>query len=193
MRQVMRGVFRRPALHLNWTCCGRRSRTRIGSAGRAFERNRRAGAASKAVNLREDAQYVCGGYQYCWYDAGWRGPGWYRCGFSWRRGYGWGGPLGWRGWRHGDRRFYGERRFDRSFRGGGGPGPAVGRSLAGRGPAGGGVLATLRRKVARPGRSRPRRGWQFGCRPQPLTLALSWGVGVRRFPACVLGASAISA
>ena len=54
-----------------------------------------------------------------------------------RRG---GGPMGWRGWRHGDRRFYGERRFDRSFRGGGGPGPAVGRPLAGCGPAGGGVL-----------------------------------------------------
>ena len=96
------------------------------------------GAASKAVNLREDAQYVWGGYQYCWYDAGWRGPGWYRCGFDWRRGYGWGGPMGWRGWHHGDRRFYGERRFDRDFRGSGGPGPAFG------GPPGGG------RPVARP-------------------------------------------
>jgi hypothetical protein len=49
--------------------------------------------------------YSYGGYQYCWYPRGWRGPGWYWCGYSGRYGYGWGGPwawgygLGWgRGW-----------------------------------------------------------------------------------------------
>jgi hypothetical protein len=71
------------------------------------------GAASKAVSLREDAQFVWGGHRYCWYDDGWRGPGWYRCGFSLRHGYGWGGPMGWQGWHHGERR-------------GGGPGPGGG-------------------------------------------------------------------
>jgi hypothetical protein len=47
----------------------------------------------------ETVQFVWGGRRYCWYNTGWRGPGWYRCGFRWRRGLGWGGPVGWHGWR----------------------------------------------------------------------------------------------
>ena len=46
----------------------------------------------------ENAQFVWGGRNYCWYDSAWRGPGWYRCGFAWRRGLGWGGAAGWHGW-----------------------------------------------------------------------------------------------
>jgi hypothetical protein len=46
-------------------------------------------------------QWYWGGRNYCWYDGGWRGPGFYWCGFAWRRGYGWGGGYGWRGWRGG--------------------------------------------------------------------------------------------
>lgn len=46
----------------------------------------------------EQVQYFFGGRRYCWYPDGWRGPGYYRCGFAWRRGFGWGGPMGWRGW-----------------------------------------------------------------------------------------------
>jgi hypothetical protein len=49
----------------------------------------------------EEAAYIHGGYSYCWYDAGWRGPGWYRCGYALRRGLGWGGAVGWNGWRGG--------------------------------------------------------------------------------------------
>lgn len=49
-------------------------------------------------NLVENAQFLYGGRRYCWYLAGWRGPGWYRCGYSWRRGLGWGGGYGWQGW-----------------------------------------------------------------------------------------------
>jgi hypothetical protein len=45
----------------------------------------------------QDAQYW-GGRNYCWYPGGWRGPGYYWCGYAWRRGYGWGGPVGWHGW-----------------------------------------------------------------------------------------------
>ena len=45
----------------------------------------------------EKAQYFYGGRNYCFYD-GWNGPGYYWCGFAWRRGFGWGGPMGWRGW-----------------------------------------------------------------------------------------------
>jgi hypothetical protein len=39
-----------------------------------------------------------GGRNYCWYPGGWQGPGYYWCGYQWRRGYGWGGPIGWHGW-----------------------------------------------------------------------------------------------
>jgi hypothetical protein len=59
-----------------------------------------------AIDLRgvEKAQFVWGGRNYCWYDTGWRGPGWYWCGYAWRSGLGWGGGLGWHGWRwHGHR------------------------------------------------------------------------------------------
>lgn len=52
----------------------------------------------------EDAQFAWGGRRYCWYFDGWRGPGWYWCGYHWRRGFGWGGPSGWHGWRHPPRR-----------------------------------------------------------------------------------------
>ena len=49
--------------------------------------------------------YMYGGHRYCWYDEGWRGSGWYWCGYANRRGYGWGGGEGWRNWdRYGGRR-----------------------------------------------------------------------------------------
>src|SRR6202034_1127262 len=46
----------------------------------------------------EKAQFVFGGRQYCWYDDGWQGPGWYWCGYAYRTGFGWGGGYGWNGW-----------------------------------------------------------------------------------------------
>ncbi|MHB8286546.1 MAG: hypothetical protein ACYDD1_17985 [Caulobacteraceae bacterium] len=46
----------------------------------------------------QQVQYFYGGRNYCWYGGGWHGPGYYWCGFAWRRGFGWGGPYGWRGW-----------------------------------------------------------------------------------------------
>jgi hypothetical protein len=30
----------------------------------------------------QKAQFVYGGHNYCWYDAGWKGPGWYWCGYA---------------------------------------------------------------------------------------------------------------
>ncbi len=50
------------------------------------------------IGLNGPDPYFYGGRNYCWYDGGWDGPGFYWCGFAWRRGYGWGGPYGWRGW-----------------------------------------------------------------------------------------------
>ena len=48
----------------------------------------------------EQAQFVWGGRNYCWYNSAWRGPGWYWCGYAWRRGIGWGGAAGWHNWNH---------------------------------------------------------------------------------------------
>ncbi len=35
---------------------------------------------------------------FCWYEDGWNGAGWYQCGYAGRKGLGWGGPYGWHGW-----------------------------------------------------------------------------------------------
>jgi hypothetical protein len=66
--------------------------------------------ASDAVSpIEKSAVYIVEGNRYCFYFDGWHGPGWYRCGFAFRRGLGWGGSYGWHGWRYGpaDRRFGG--------------------------------------------------------------------------------------
>jgi hypothetical protein len=55
----------------------------------------------------EQAQFFFGGQNYCWYDDGWRGPGFYWCGYAWRRGFGWGGGVGWHGWHGGPGRIGG--------------------------------------------------------------------------------------
>ena len=67
-------------------------------------------AASENGAIIEQAQFRLGGYDYCWYDDGWRGPGWYWCGYAYRAGYGWGGPIGWNSWRRFDRDDFRERR-----------------------------------------------------------------------------------
>lgn len=54
----------------------------------------RVGDAPKAIPV----QFYYSGQQYCWYPTGWKGPGFYYCGYAWRRGYGWGGPVGWMGY-----------------------------------------------------------------------------------------------
>ncbi len=53
----------------------------------------------KRLSPVEQIQYYSyGGDNYCWYDEGWQGPGWYWCGEEWDNGFGWGGPYGWNGW-----------------------------------------------------------------------------------------------
>ena len=64
--------------------------------------------------LVENVQYIYGGRNYCWYDDGWHGPGWYWCGYRLRQGFGWGGERGWNRWeRHERREEWRERREDR--------------------------------------------------------------------------------
>lgn len=59
------------------------------------------GSAADELSIVEKSQYVWGGRRYCWYPDGWRGPGWYWCGYGARYGLGYGGGVGWRGWHYG--------------------------------------------------------------------------------------------
>jgi hypothetical protein len=102
----------------------------------------------------EQTQYFYGGRSYCWYDNGWRGPGFYWCGYAMRRGYGWGGGAGWRGWGGPPRMGHGGPP-PRMGHGGppprmgrGGPPPQMGRS----GGGGGGGGTRLHGTIPNPGR-----------------------------------------
>ncbi len=66
------------------------------------------GASRAPISMVEQAQFFWNDQQYCFYEDGWRGPGWYMCGYEWRRGYGWGGGRGWNEGRGGERREYRE-------------------------------------------------------------------------------------
>jgi hypothetical protein len=59
------------------------------------------GAALDQQGLVNQVQYRWSGRDYCWYPDGWKGPGFYRCGYRLRVGQGWGGAAGWHGWRAG--------------------------------------------------------------------------------------------
>jgi hypothetical protein len=60
--------------------------------------------------------YVYGGDDYCWFERGWNGAGWYVCDYGpWIKGAWWGGPAGWNGWVwRGGPRFY-DRPYGRRF------------------------------------------------------------------------------
>ena len=75
-------------------------------------------SALDATDLVEQtAVYIVEGRRYCFYFNGWHGPGWYRCGFAFRRGLGWGGVYGWQGWDYGPAaRRFGHRHGDFRFR-----------------------------------------------------------------------------
>ena len=51
--------------------------------------------AASGLNVIEQTQFTYGGRDYCWYDDGWSGSGWYWCGYASRRGFGFGGHSGW--------------------------------------------------------------------------------------------------
>ena len=100
-------------------------------------------SANAALSPIERAQFVWGGYDYCWYDDGWQGPGWYVCDYGpWVSGYWWGGPRGWHNWRWSGPVLRGPYHVDRGdFRGGRSFGIGRGggdRFVAPRGGAGAG-------------------------------------------------------
>jgi hypothetical protein len=84
-----------------WICAAVVSFALLGAVGQAnalpFDRFTAAAVPSDI----EQVQFFYGGRNYCWYDDAWRGPGFYWCGYAWRRGFGWGGGAGWRGWHGG--------------------------------------------------------------------------------------------
>src|SRR5262245_65928769 len=59
--------------------------------------------AADEHRLAETVKFRWRGHRYCWSNRGWRGAGWYRCGWQWRSGGGWGGPGGWQGRRRSGR------------------------------------------------------------------------------------------
>src|SRR5262245_39395276 len=73
------------------------------------------GSGSDLIDQVAVRVYVHEGHRYCFYFNGWHGPGWYRCGFAFRRGLGWGGVYGWNSWGYGpaERRFGGRHHGDR--------------------------------------------------------------------------------
>jgi hypothetical protein len=80
-----------------------------------FPVNTLAGTSGDLVDRVAVRVYVHEGRRYCFYFDGWHGPGWYRCGFAFRRGLGWGGVYGWNDWSYGpyERRFGGRHRGER--------------------------------------------------------------------------------
>lgn len=75
----------------------------------SFPVNNLAGAGNGLIDQVAVRVYVHEGHRYCFYFDGWHGPGWYRCGFAFRRGLGWGGVYGWNDWTYGpyERRYHG--------------------------------------------------------------------------------------
>ena len=57
--------------------------------------------AADSFKMTENVQFFWSGHNYCWYDDGWNGPGWYWCDMYLQSGIGWGGGYGWHHWRGG--------------------------------------------------------------------------------------------
>lgn len=54
-------------------------------------------AAGEPLTIVEPV-HMMGHHNFCWYEDGWNGSGWYQCGYAGLNGQGWGGPYGWNGW-----------------------------------------------------------------------------------------------
>jgi hypothetical protein len=91
MTNVLRGIGVSAALVIASFMSGEAGAMPVGGPGKA---------ALERIGVIAQAQYSYGGNDYCWYDDGWNGPGWYVCGQYTVRGVGWGGASGWHGWTH---------------------------------------------------------------------------------------------
>src|SRR5215467_12171628 len=91
MSKILKSIGMSAALALAGLISGEAGAMPVGGAGKG---------ALERIDLIDKAQYSYGGKDYCWYDDGWNGPGWYVCGQYTVRGVGWGGGSGWHGWVH---------------------------------------------------------------------------------------------
>jgi hypothetical protein len=92
MRHSLFAIATGSAIALGLLMAGRAEAAPVGAPGAMS-------AAIDALSPVVQAQlYVYGSKQYCWYNSGWNGPGWYWCGYASRQGIGWGGGSGWHGW-----------------------------------------------------------------------------------------------
>ena len=62
--------------------------------------------AADGLKMTQNVQFFWSDHNYCWYDDGWNGPGWYWCDMYLQSGIGWGGGYGWHHWRGGHPRSY---------------------------------------------------------------------------------------
>ena len=81
--------------------------------------------AADSLKITENVQFFWSGHNYCWYDDGWNGPGWYWCDMYLQSGIGWGGGYGGHHWRGGHPHSY--------YQGGAAVMPAESRSGGGAG------------------------------------------------------------
>jgi hypothetical protein len=133
MRQFIRGFATAAALAAGVAMIG------TGTEAAAFPALGGLRVAIDTMALTENVQlYVYEGRRYCWYDDGWRGPGWYWCGYRSRSGYGWGGGYGWQDWRGGHAGGEAVVRGGHSGGGHGGGGGGHGGGGGGGGHGGGG-------------------------------------------------------
>jgi hypothetical protein len=89
MSKVFRNIGMSAAFAVAGILSGEAAAMPLGGSGKA---------ALARIDLIATAAYVYEGKDYCWYDDGWNGPGWYVCGQYTVRGVGWGGAAGWNGW-----------------------------------------------------------------------------------------------
>jgi hypothetical protein len=101
-------------------------------------------AAADSVNMVETVQFIWLGRNYCWYDDGWNGPGWYWCGQYLTSGIGFGGGYGWHHWHGGHP---GGGMGGGGMGGGGmGGGGMGGGGMGGGGMGGGGMMSDIQVK-----------------------------------------------
>jgi hypothetical protein len=91
MSKILKSIGMSAAFAVAGFLSGEAGAVPVGGAGKG---------ALERIDLIDKAQYSYGGKDYCWYDDGWNGPGWYVCGQYTVRGVGWGGGSGWHGWVH---------------------------------------------------------------------------------------------
>jgi len=151
-------MFRKLALSLALVACAAMPLSGVAEASIADSPFTPASQMNTIVPI-EKVQFIHRGIAYCWYPSGWRGPGFYRCGWAWRTGLGWGGGWGWNSWGGGWNSGWNGRGWHRGMR----PPNRPGNNRPGNGRPGNNRPGNGRPGNNRPGNNRPGGG---GNRPR---------------------------